>query len=52
MAAVPLPCSNLPLDHPRQGHRVRPDRRERGSAAPTTKDLLEDQLEGWGQLLK
>lgn len=52
MAAVPLPCSNLPLDHPRQGHRVRPDRRERGGAAPTTKDLLGRPARGVGATFK
>lgn len=52
IAAVPLPCSNLALDHPRQGHRVRTDRLEGGNAAQTTKDLLQDQLKGWAPLLK
>lgn len=52
IAAVPLPCSNLPLDHPCQGHRVRTDRREGGDAAQTTKELLQDQLEGWGATFK
>lgn len=41
IATVPLPCSNLPLDHSRQGHRVHyTDRSEGGNAGRLMKDLL------------
>lgn len=49
---MPLPCSNLPLDHSRQGHRARYTDGSEGREGKTSDEgALLKRLRGWKQLL-